>query len=147
MDATAEIDAVGAVIDLDQHRQSMGGTGLLAHRLRRPFGYIAAHFARYQSAVEAERCDQLGGIADDEIGAHRTRGSRECCAWPWPSVNSSCVRYFTHLDRYQELFTKRGQIGRHCEKDRCRRDMRIAGRNDVSPDIDPTSVACIGSLA
>ena len=147
MDAAAEIDAVWAVIDLDQHGESMAGAGLLARRAGHLLGRFAAQFARDQPAVEAERCDQLGGIADDEIGAHRTRGSRECCSWPWPSVNSSCVRYFTHLDRYQELFTKRGQIGRHCEKDRCRRDMRIAGRNDVSPDIDPTSVACIGSLA
>jgi hypothetical protein len=36
MDAAAEIDAVGAVVDLDQHRERVGCAGLPAHCARRP---------------------------------------------------------------------------------------------------------------
>ena len=45
MDAAAEIDAVGAVIDLDQHRQRVAGAGLPAYGLGHLFGRLAAHFA------------------------------------------------------------------------------------------------------
>ena len=45
MDATAEIDAVGTVIYLDQHGERMTRTGLLAHGLRHLLGRFAAHFA------------------------------------------------------------------------------------------------------
>jgi hypothetical protein len=65
MDAAAEIDAVGAVIDLDQHCQRMGGTGLPAHGLRHPFGRLATHFARYQRVVEAEGSGELSRVAGD----------------------------------------------------------------------------------
>ena len=38
MDAAAEIDAVGAVVDLDQHRERVGCAGLPVHCARRPLG-------------------------------------------------------------------------------------------------------------
>src|SRR5262249_23175492 len=44
MDAAAKIDAVGAIIDLDQHGERVRGTGLLAYRLGHLFGGLAAHF-------------------------------------------------------------------------------------------------------
>jgi hypothetical protein len=45
MDAAAEIDAVRAVVDLDQYRERVAGTVLLARGLRHPFGRLAALFA------------------------------------------------------------------------------------------------------
>ena len=45
MDAAVAIDAVGAVIDLDQHGERVGGTSLLAHGLRHRFRRLAAQFA------------------------------------------------------------------------------------------------------
>src|SRR5438876_6374468 len=69
MDAAAEIDAVGAVIDLDQHRERVRGAGLLAHRTRHRLGRLAGEFARNQSAVEAEGGGELGRVAGDETAA------------------------------------------------------------------------------
>ena len=77
MDAAAEIDAVGAVIDLDQHRERVAGASLLAHGLRHPFGRLAAHFARYQRAVEAEGGGELGRVAGDEAAAEHLLGARQ----------------------------------------------------------------------
>src|SRR6516165_4420106 len=74
MDAAAEIDAVGAVINLDQHRQRMGGTGLLAYGLRHPLGRLAAHLARYQRAVEAEGRSELAWVTGDEAAAEHLLG-------------------------------------------------------------------------
>jgi len=45
VDAAAEIDAVGAVVDFDQHGESMGRAGLLAHCPRDRLGRLAAQFA------------------------------------------------------------------------------------------------------
>src|ERR1700736_1533493 len=45
VDAAAEIDAVGAVIDLDQDREGVRGAGLLAHRTRHRLGGLAGEFA------------------------------------------------------------------------------------------------------
>jgi hypothetical protein len=54
MDAAAEIDTVGAVVDVDQHRECVSGAGLVTGGLGHPFGPLAAHFARDQRAVETE---------------------------------------------------------------------------------------------
>jgi hypothetical protein len=77
MDAAAEIDAVGAVVDLDQHREGMAGASLLAHGARHRVGGLAAHFAQYQRAVEAERGGELGRVASDETAAEHFLGTRQ----------------------------------------------------------------------
>src|SRR5271167_1884883 len=75
MDAAAEIDPVRPVIDIDQHCERMGRTGLPAHGLRHPLGGLAAHFTRYQPAVEAEGGGKLGRVAGDEAAAKYPFGS------------------------------------------------------------------------
>ena len=47
MDAAAKIDAVGAVVYLNQHPQRVGGAGLPADGLCHPFG-------RYEWSIEAD---------------------------------------------------------------------------------------------
>src|SRR5204863_2947980 len=69
IDAAAEIDAVRAVIDLDQHGESMAGAGFLARRTGHLLGRLAAQFARDQSAVETECRGDLGRVARDEAAA------------------------------------------------------------------------------
>src|SRR5580704_15679106 len=69
IDAAAEIDTVGAVIDFDQHGESMAGAGFLARRSGHLLGRLAAQFAGDQRAVEAERGGDFGGVAGDEAAA------------------------------------------------------------------------------
>src|SRR5215467_4698820 len=45
VDAAAKVDAVGAIVDLDQYRKRMTGTSLTADGLRHFFGRLTAHFA------------------------------------------------------------------------------------------------------
>src|SRR5271169_2060224 len=75
MDAAAEIDAVGAVIDFDQYRKRVAGTSFLAHGLRHLFGRLATQFARYQPAVEAEGGGELRRVAGDEAAAEYLLGA------------------------------------------------------------------------
>src|SRR5215472_17710552 len=77
MDAAAEIDAVGAVFDLDQHGERVARAGLLPHRLRYPFSRLAAHFTRYQRAVETEGGGELCRIAGDETAAEHPLRTRQ----------------------------------------------------------------------
>ena len=77
MDAAAEIDAVGAVIDLDQHRQRMAGAGLGARGAGDRLGRLAAQFAGDQRAVETERRGDLGRVAGDEAAAEHLLRSRQ----------------------------------------------------------------------
>ena len=74
MDAAAEIDAVGAVVDLDQHRESMAGAGFLARCRGHLLGRLAAQFARDQPAVEAEGGGDFGRVAGDEAAAEHLFG-------------------------------------------------------------------------
>jgi len=77
MDAAPEIDAVGAVVDLDQHGQRMGSSGLPAHGLRHLFGGLAVQLARYQPAVEAEGGGELGRVTGNETAAEDFLGARQ----------------------------------------------------------------------
>src|SRR5207248_683851 len=69
MDAAAEIDAVGAIIDFDQRGKSMGGAGFPARRVGHCLGRLATQFARDQPAVEAECGSYLGRVTGDQAAA------------------------------------------------------------------------------
>ncbi len=76
MDAAAEIDAVGAVVDLDQHRERVASRRSPRALPRATASAVSRLISpEIESAVEAERRGDFGRVAGDETAAEHLLGS------------------------------------------------------------------------
>src|SRR5215813_9954646 len=65
-DGAAEVDPVGAVVEIDQYRQRVGGAGAAPRGLRHRLGRLARQLARRGCAVEADARVDLAKVARDD---------------------------------------------------------------------------------
>src|SRR6266545_4859326 len=77
VDGTAEVDPVGAVVEIDQHRQRVAGAGVAPRRLRHRFRRLAGQLARRRGPLEADAGEDLGEVAGPDAAAEDLLRARE----------------------------------------------------------------------
>src|SRR5438093_7499899 len=73
----AEVDPVGAVVEIDQHRQRVARAGVAPRRSRHRFRRLAGQLARRRSPLEADAGEDLGEVAGPDAATEDLLRARE----------------------------------------------------------------------
>src|SRR3989440_8438279 len=118
-DGAAKLDAVGALVEIDQHGQRVGGAGVLPRRTRDGFGRLACDLAG--GGVEADGGADLAEVAGKDPAAEHLLGARQV------GEARSDLAAREHLDDRQRRLSP-GQLREHHALER----LVVLGQDEVA---------------